>query len=50
MPLRDALVRALKEADGEVSAVARRFGVSRVTIYAWMEREGITIDRRVVVE
>jgi len=49
VPLREALVRALEEADGEVAAVARRFGVTRVTLYAWMKREGISIGRRVII-
>lgn len=49
VPLREALVRALKESDGNMAATARRFGVSRQTVYEWIEREGITIERQTVV-
>ena len=50
MPLKAALLRALEEAEGDVTAVARRFGVSRVTLYAWMRAHGIRIERRVVAD
>ena len=49
MTLRLALVRALKETDGDVSAVARRFGVSRQTMHDWIKREGINIERQAIV-
>lgn len=46
-PLVDALIAALREADGDISAVARRLGVDRNTVYAWMRKHGI--ERRTVV-
>lgn len=42
----NALLDALREEKGNVSAVARRFGVDRVTVYDWMDRYGI--ERRQV--
>ena len=49
VPLREALVRALNESEGNMTATARRFGVTRQTVYDWVQREGITIERRTVV-
>ena len=40
-PLPDALIAALREENGNVSAVARRFSVDRVTVYDWMKAHGI---------
>ena len=42
----DALIAALRAENGNVSAVARRFGVDRVTVYDWMRHYGI--ERRAV--
>lgn len=42
----DALLAALRAEDGNVSAVARRFHVDRVTVYDWMRHYGI--ERRAV--
>ncbi len=36
---------ALTLANGNVSEAARTLGVSRVTIYKWMKRYGISIQR-----
>lgn len=47
-PLREALIAALAEAEGDVSAVARRFAVDRGTVYAWMAKHGVEV--KVVVE
>ena len=41
-----ALLEALRAEEGNVSAVARRFGVDRVTVYDWMREFGI--ERRAV--
>ena len=38
---REALLRALEEANGNVAAAARRLQVSRVTIYRMLKRHGI---------
>ncbi len=38
---------ALALSEGNVSHAARILGVSRVTIYKWMKRYGITIQREV---
>lgn len=46
-PIADALLEALRRHDGNVSAVAREFGVDRVTVYDWIERFGI--ERRQVI-
>jgi transcriptional regulator of acetoin/glycerol metabolism len=45
-PVADALLDALREHQGNVSAVARLFGVDRVTVYDWMKAYGI--ERRAV--
>lgn len=45
-PIADALLEALRAEKGNVSAVARRFGVDRVTVYDWMRIYGI--ERRAV--
>lgn len=39
------LRRALRAERGNISAVARRFGVSRPTVYRWLAREGIALRR-----
>ena len=36
---------ALTLSGGNVSGAARTLGVSRVTLYKWMKRYGITIQR-----
>jgi len=43
-PPRAELLAALKEEEGNLAGVARRFGVERPTVYRWMEALGITRD------
>ncbi len=38
---------ALALSEGNVTHAARILGVSRVTIYKWMKRYGITVQREV---
>ena len=45
-PIDVALLEALRKEEGNVSAVARRFSVDRVTVYDWMRQYGI--ERRAV--
>lgn len=45
-PISEAVLEALRQEGGNVSAVARRFGVDRVTVYDWMRLYGI--ERRSV--
>ena len=46
-PIAEALLEALRAEKGNVSAVARRFDVDRVTVYDWIKRYGI--ERRQVI-
>lgn len=41
----DKIRAALTLSEGNVSAAARSLGISRVTIYKWMKRYGIVIQR-----
>ena len=41
----DKIRAALTLNGGNVSAAARTLGVSRVTVYKWMARYGITVQR-----
>jgi transcriptional regulator of acetoin/glycerol metabolism len=41
----DKIRAALTLSGGNVSEAARTLGVSRVTVYKWMKRWGITIER-----
>ena len=46
-PIADAVLEALRSEKGNVSAVARKFSVDRVTVYDWIDRYGI--ERRQVI-
>lgn len=41
---------ALTLHNGNVSAAARALGVTRVTLYKWMKRWGISVDRTIKEE
>lgn len=41
----DNIRAALTLSEGNVSAAARTLGCSRVTLYKWMQRYGITVKR-----
>lgn len=45
----ERLRAALTLTEGNVSAAARHLGVTRVTVYKWMKRWGISVDRSVTV-
>jgi len=44
---RQELIRVLQETGGNKSEAARRLGVSRVTLWKWIKKHGIQIDKRV---
>jgi PAS domain S-box-containing protein len=44
---RQELIRVLRETDGNKSEAARRLGVSRVTLWKWIKKYDIQIERQV---
>jgi len=44
---RQELIRVLQETGGNKSEAARRMGVSRVTLWKWIKKYGIQIDKQV---
>jgi len=44
---RQELIRVLQETGGNKSEAARRLGVSRVTLWKWIKKYGIQIDKQV---
>ena len=44
---RQELIKVLQETDGNKSEAARRLGVSRITLWKWIKKYGIQIDRQV---
>ena len=40
------ITAALTQSQGNVSEAARTLNVSRVTLYKWMKRYGITVTKR----
>jgi transcriptional regulator of acetoin/glycerol metabolism len=41
------LIHVLQETGGNKSEAARRLGVSRVTLWKWIKKYGIQIDKQV---
>lgn len=42
---RDSLMQQIKEANGNISKVAKKLGVNRLTIYRWMDKYGIDKEK-----